>query len=172
MWEQEKDGEKESRRSWEVPGSLKGKSFNNPLIRTNFPNTIVIFVLATAQPSHWEPSFLHGNFIWIRTNHAQTADSVKYLFNFLKLFLMFLIMGICTWMKVPSEGRGIMTPCDWSYMWLWDTWHGCWKSVLGPLEKQQVLLTTELSLCPSLGIFFKAYWYTSVFPALRWRQED
>lgn len=32
-----------------VPGSLKGKSFNNPLIRTNFPNTIVIFVLATAQ---------------------------------------------------------------------------------------------------------------------------
>lgn len=78
-----------------VPGSLKCKSFNNPLIRPDFLDTIIIFLLATAWHHTGNQASCMGTLYGYITNHAQTADSVKYLFNFLKLFLMFLIMGIC-----------------------------------------------------------------------------
>lgn len=57
-------------------------------------------------------------------------------------------------MKVPSEGRGIVTPatgvvCDGETHGM-DAGNQSWS-----LEKQQVLLTAELALYPCLGILFK-----------------
>lgn len=82
----------------------------------------------------------------------QTADSIRYLFhfNFLKLLLIVLYyVYICEYIEYrclrvqASDPPGIGSKVT-SKLWIW--LHGCWKSNLGPLEEQQVLLTRELSI--------------------------
>lgn len=67
------------------------------------------------------------------------------------LTIIFLIMHICVFLcggvymlvHVFPEARCIGYAWSWSYGWLSGTGYGCWETNLDPLEKQNMLLTTE-----------------------------
>jgi hypothetical protein len=56
-----------------------------------------------------------------------------------------------------------LDPWSWSYRQLWTAQSGCWELKLGPLEKQEGLLTTELSLQFHLFVFIYLFIYLSLY---------
>lgn len=58
---------------------------------------------------------------------------------------VFLYGGVYMLVHVFPEAKCIGCAWSWSYGWLSGTGYGCWESNLDPLEKQNMLLTTEPS---------------------------
>lgn len=64
---------------------------------------------------------------------------------------MFVYVGICMGIQLPTEAWGVRVPCSCIYRMLWATCLGCW----GPLQEQCLLLIAEPILQPPAILSFK-----------------
>lgn len=112
----------------------------------------------------------------LRRKQALVAIGESPLFKrFFILKCIYVYLSLNMWVQVLAEARSGYQSENLSERWLWASWCGFWGLNSATLQRQQVMLTTELSLQP-LGVpYYSSYrkwvgqrWKSFSFLVLNW----